>query len=224
MKRRTRLTCGVLLAWLLASCGTPSAVPPTVTPPTAVETSGPLSPLPFSEPGPYHASKVSFVAEDAARDNRKVTITVWYPAIYADGAADTPFNIVFNDLEPDAAGAPYPLIISSTKMARDLAPHLVSHGFAWASVDRIDTYAKMNEQMYSQPLDILFALDQVATQPPAGLEGLIDTDHVGAIGYSFDGYNTLAMSGARVDPEILPGAMCGPRCDDPSDPVAHVLL
>ncbi len=30
---------------------------------------------------------------------------------------------------------------------------------------------------------------------------MIDTDRAGAIGYSFDGYNTLAISGARIDPE-----------------------
>ena len=30
---------------------------------------------------------------------------------------------------------------------------------------------------------------------------MIDAERAGAIGYSFDGFNTLAMSGARVDPE-----------------------
>jgi predicted dienelactone hydrolase len=59
----------------------------------------------------------------------------------------------------------------------------------------------MNEQMIDQPLDILFALDQVAIHPPEGLEGLINYDNAGVIGYSFDGYNSLAMSGARIDPE-----------------------
>jgi predicted dienelactone hydrolase len=78
---------------------------------------------------------------------------------------------------------------------------LISHGFAWASVDRIDTYYQMNEQMFQQPLDILFALDQVASNPPEDLEGMIDAEHAGAIGYSFDGYNALALSGARIDPE-----------------------
>jgi predicted dienelactone hydrolase len=86
-------------------------------------------------------------------------------------------------------------------MARVLAPYLVSHGFTWASVDRIDTYDRMNEQMFEQPLDILFALDRVASGPPEGLEGMIDAENAGAIGYSFDGYNALALSGARIDPE-----------------------
>jgi predicted dienelactone hydrolase len=87
-------------------------------------------------------------------------------------------------------------------MAGDLAPYLISHGFTWVSVNKLDTYAHMEEQMYEQPLDILFALDQVAVNPPEGLEGMIDAEHAGTIGYSFDGYNSLAMSGARIDPEF----------------------
>ncbi len=56
--------------------------------------------------------------------------------------------------------------------------------------------------MIDQPLDILYALDQVASNPPNGLEGLIDAENVGAIGYSFDGCNTLALSGVRIDPDF----------------------
>ena len=90
-------------------------------------------------------------------------------------------------------------------MADTLAPYLVSYGFAWVSVDRIDFYFKMKfQQMIDQPLHILFALEQVASYPPAGLEGLIDAEHAGTIGYSFDGYNSLAMSGARIHPDIYP--------------------
>jgi predicted dienelactone hydrolase len=106
------------------------------------------------------------------------------------------------DGEPDLGGAPYPLILSSTKVARVFAPYLISHGFTWASVDQIETYGRWNEQMIEQPLDILFALEQVASDPPAGLEGVIDAEQAGVIGYSFDGYNALALSGARVDPEF----------------------
>ncbi len=86
-------------------------------------------------------------------------------------------------------------------MADTLAPYLVSHGFTWASVDGIDTYFAFYEGAIDQPLDILFALDQVADHPPEGLEGMIDAERAGTIGYSFDGFNSLAMSGARIDPE-----------------------
>jgi predicted dienelactone hydrolase len=155
---------------------------------------------PLSERGPYHVGKRSFAFEDASRGNRRVSITVWYPAVEPEGSTGALIQ-VGTDLAPDLSGAPYPLILSSTKVARIFAPYLISHGFAWASVDRIDSYYRMNEAMFEQPLDILFALNQVASNPPEGLEGMIDAEHTGAIGYSFDGYNSLALSGARIDPE-----------------------
>jgi predicted dienelactone hydrolase len=155
------------------------------------------APLPLSEPGPYYVGTRTISAEDAGRNNRRVHVTVWYPALVSEGSAGSRFT---SGAVLDASGAPYPLILSSTKMARQLAPYLVSHGFTWVSVDRIDSYYQMNEQMVEQPLDILFALEQVATNPPEGLEGMIDAEHAGVIGYSFDGYNTLALSGARIDP------------------------
>jgi predicted dienelactone hydrolase len=122
------------------------------------------------------------------------------------------------DRDPDRSGAPYPLILSSTKVASIFAPYLISHGFVWASVDRIDTYAQMNNEMIDQPLDILFALDQVASNPPEGLEGMIDADRAGTTGYSFDGYNALALSGARIDP-----AQYLAQCPNP-DPTTEAIL
>lgn len=155
-------------------------------------------PLPFSGFGNYHVGKRKFTLEDSAREFREVGITLWYPAIPpSDSTGESPTL----DADPDTSGAPYPLILSSTKVAAILAPYLISYGFTWASVDRIDTYRRMNEQMCEQPQDILFALDWVASKAPEDLAGVIDAEHAGAIGYSFDGYNTLAMSGARIDPE-----------------------
>jgi len=86
-------------------------------------------------------------------------------------------------------------------MADTLELNVVSHGFVWASVDGINSYFAFYEAAIDQPLDILFALDHVASNPPEGLEGMIDAENSGTIGYSFDGFNSLAMSGARIDPE-----------------------
>lgn len=210
MLRRT-LRSFLAIASLLGACApapvTPQA-PPTASPVVETETASPTLPpatpeplhtpvpLPLSAPGPYFTGRTTFSALDAARGGREVKIDVWYPAVRPEGYTGT----VADDAPADTSGAPYPLIISSSKVARIFAVHLVSHGFAWASVQGIDTYWAMNEEMYQQPLDILFALDQVASQPPQGLEGVIDAERAGAIGYSFDGYNTLAMSGARIDP------------------------
>ena len=186
---------GVLV---LAACSPPAtpAPQPTATPPP--DTSEPDL-LPLSENGPYFTGRRGYAFEDTSRGGRNVGITVWYPALKPEGLSGA---LSLADAIPETSGAPYPLILSSTKVARIFAPFLVSHGFTWASVDNIDTYARMNEEMIDQPLDILFALEQVASNPPNGLERMIDAEHAGAIGYSFDGYNTLALSGARIDPEF----------------------
>ena len=199
-----RVTIFVLLATLMLSACAPTPTPaPTATPlPTLTPLPTPTpepEPLPLSEPGPYFLSIRSYFGlVDTSRDDRPVGIRVWYPAIKPEGYRGPTWS---RDAEPDLRGAPYPLIISSSIMAGDFAAHLVSYGFVVASVDNIFTYPKMSKQTIDQPLDLLFALDQIASHPPEGLEGLIDGEHAGAMGYSFDGYNTLAMSGARIDPE-----------------------
>lgn len=214
VRHGSEVLVGMVILLALAGCGpAPAAAPvPTASPaptavnpqltdvPTAEEPSPEPDPYPLSGPGPYPASRATYRFEDATRENRLVVVTVWYPAIQPDDSTGGEL-VPDADLEPDPSGAPYPLILSSTKLARILAPNLVSHGFVWASVDRIDSYAQVGTQAFEQPLDILFALHQVADTPPEGLEGMIDADHAGAIGYSFDGYNALALSGARIDPE-----------------------
>ncbi len=157
------------------------------------------SDFPLAEPGPYAVSQISVETVDPARGNRPVGITYWYPADMQKGVKFD-LNQTVQNLPPDRSGAPYPLILSSTIMAKQLAPYLVSHGFTWASVDRIDTYRDFGEKSIDQPKDILFVLDHAASNPPQELAGMIDSDHAGTIGYSFDGYNSLAVSGARVDP------------------------
>ena len=194
---RNKVLAGLLVTVLSGSlaigCSSDNAT--TITsPPVVMPEASPVD-YPLSEPGPYQVGVRPLATTDPNRGDRPVDITVRYPAVRQ--AADSGLEAA----APDPSGAPYPLILSSTKVGDLFAEHLVSHGFAWAGVDNINSYDSMNAEMIDQPLDILFALDQVASNPPEGLEGLIDTDRAGAIGYSFDGYNALALSGARIDPE-----------------------
>jgi len=159
------------------------------------------SPVPatydLAESGPHDVGMRTIKLVDDSRGGRQVSVTVWYPAVRpAASTSEAPAR----DADPDREGAPYPLMLSSTKVADVFAPTLVSHGFTWASVDDIDYYTAFDEEAIDQPQDILFALDRVAANPPDGLEGMIDAEKAGAIGYSFDGFNSLAVSGARVDP------------------------
>ncbi len=219
MHRSILGTFGLFLACLLVSCGAATPVPPTATAPQPTPTApqATLTPatFPLSEPGPYRVGVREFSAQDASRDGREVGVRVWYPALPSEDAAG---KRTIPKAEPDRNGVPYPLILSSAKMGAILAPYLVTHGFVWAGVTRIDSYERMNEEMIDQPLDILFALDQVASGLPEGLEGLIDAGRAGAIGYSFDGYNTLALGGARVDP-----AHYLAQCPDPDATTGAIL-
>lgn len=166
-----------------------------------------LSSLPFDRPGPYHLGLHQVTAIDERRGGRQIAISFWYPAVTAQDPDS--YDAVI-DAIPDPEGAPYPLILSSTKVATTFARYLVSRGFTWASIDGIDTYERWNEQMVAQPLDILFALDLAATDPPEALAGVIDVDRAGAIGYSFDGYNALSLSGVRVDPQFYLSSCSNP--------------
>ncbi len=182
---------------LRTTTATPVATPRRLTaPPSATDAPGAY---PLAQPGLYGVGMRWLpTLTDPARGDRPVTIRAWYPTAPGPAPAGTPGFVL--DARPDPSGGPYPVILSSSKVAEIFAPYLVSHGFTWISVDGLDAYPRMSLEMIDQPLDILFALDGVASDPPDGLEGMLDTGHAGVIGYSFDGYNALAMSGARIDP------------------------
>jgi predicted dienelactone hydrolase len=161
------------------------------------------NPFPLSEPGQYDfGTKGAFSGEylfmDASRADRKISLMVWYPAKLPKDAPPSDYN---PDAEPDLSGAPYPLILSSSKVGSIFGSHLASHEFVVVGVKGLDSSSSWGKWLINDPLDILFALDQVAANPLSGLEGMIDADRAGVMGYSFDGYNALALSGARIDPE-----------------------
>lgn len=218
---------------LLSACTTPGMkelpATPTLSLPTATypmaelaeATATPILPTveppPFhlSAPGPYHVGRSSFSFEDPNRPHRELNMTVWYPAM---SPADPISTAPAVDAPPNSSAAPYPAIFSSTKVAGFFAPLLVSHGFVWVSVDGLDTYRYMNNEMFDQPLDILAALNHVGSSQPESLAGMIDADRAGVIGYSFDGYNTLALSGARIDPQYYLD-----QCPTPDSTTAEIL-
>jgi predicted dienelactone hydrolase len=88
----------------------------------------------------------------------------------------------------------------SAKSASFFGDHLASHGFFVVGVERQDSAAHWGKWLIDYPADQVFALEQFVASPPAGFEGLIDGENAGAAGYSFDGYDALALSGARIDP------------------------
>ncbi len=205
------LSLGTIVMFLLGACSPTTTLPtshPQVTAavPTDIQ---PLSGYPLSGQGPYHVGVRSYTFSDDSRNDREVTISVYYPALA---------QASWRDASPDLRNAPYPLLLSSSLYAGSHVKHVVSYGFVWVGIDNISSYYKMNEQMINQPLDILFALNQIAYGQLEGLTGMIDSEHVGVTGYSFDGYNTLALSGARIDPEYYQA-----QCPNPDATTQAIL-
>lgn len=153
-------------------------------------------PFPLSKPGDLKTGRLEFAFKDPDRDNREVSIFIWYPAVIPEGQGEG----VVKGAPPDLDQAPYPLILTSAKNGGYFAPHLVSFGFVVAGIRNLDTYEPWDQNLVDQPRDYLFVLNQIGSSAPAGLEGMIDADRSGVMGYSFDGYNSLALSGARIDP------------------------
>jgi len=159
--------------------------------------------FPLAEPGPYHAGNQEYSIVDESHNGREIKLLIWYPALKqmdADG------HLIVRDAAPDTSSAPYPLILTEENSGRYFfLSHLASHGFVMVVVRSPKSI--QGEPLGEFPLidnvrDFLFALDQIASNPPEGLEGVIDSDHAGVTGYSYGGDISLTISGARIDPEF----------------------
>ena len=200
-----------LVLLLLVGCGTPAGTPATA---TITQASFPLS-----EPGPYFSGVREYTIIDESRDNRRIRISIWYPALKQ---LDAQGNTISRDAPPDMSGAPYPLILTGTNSGTFLfRSHPASYGFVMAIVHSpgFSYMSPWNNAVIDAPLDFLYALDLFTSNPPEGLEGMLDTDRVGVAGYSSDGLFTLALGGARVNPEYyLSQCAQAPNMDPPLSP------
>jgi predicted dienelactone hydrolase len=221
MKRPMSFIIVLLFVSALASCGMPAAVPPAATLPQATATRQQAAatvaqvaqetaaaeatqepvPFPLSEPGPYYTGKRTYTFEDTGRDGREIGVTVFYPAVLPEGSKGDKLQ-AGADRDPDLSGAPYRLILTGPDTGdRLFKAHLASHGFVMAIVRFREYYDEWDLGVVDHPRDILFALDQIASQPLEGLEGVIDSDHAGVAGYSWEGFYTFTLSGVRIAPE-----------------------
>ncbi len=197
--RRLLANCALSIA-ILSACSAPDA-------------------FPLSEPGPYFTGTTSLVLVDNSRNGREVRATLWYPAL---DQTDEEGNPKIRDATPDSSRAPYPLIFTGAHSGDLLfRSHLASHGFVMVIVHspRFSYTAPWNNAVIDAPLDFLYALDVLTSNPPKGLEGILDTDRVGVAGYSSDGFFSLALGGARVNPEYY-FSQCAqaPNMDPPLSP------
>ncbi|WP_341234414.1 dienelactone hydrolase [uncultured Sulfitobacter sp.] len=168
--------------------------------------------------------------------DRPLAVEVWYPA--ADGATgDTAFKAylrdgttevalngqAMRDADP-AAGAAYPLVIVSHGypgnrfLMSHLAENIASKGYVVAAIDHTDstyrTKAAFGSTLVNRSLDQLFVLDEMArlsAEDGSFLNGLVNTDTAGIVGYSMGGYGAIITSGGGVTEASVAYSWGGPH-------------
>lgn len=162
--------------------------------------------------------------ETLPRYDRPLTVEIWYPA--AEGASgDTAMQVylrdgktevtvsgkAMRDADPASVEEPYPLVLVSHGypgnrfLLSHLAENLASKGYVVASIDHTDstyrTKAAFGSTLVNRSLDQLFVLDEMARlagEEGSFLNGLVNTDNAGLIGYSMGGYGAVITAGGGV--------------------------
>ncbi len=174
----------------------------------------------------------------APRYDRPLRLEVWYPAVsksikrgvyedvyLRDGKTSvTLTGKAQRDLPPLKTDAPYPFIILSHGypgnrfLLSHLGENLASKGYVVASIDHTDsTYndqSAFGSTLVNRPLDQMFVLNEMDTfskEPNHFLEGLVDVNHTGLIGYSMGGYGAVISAGAGVTQKSIDYAWGAPN-------------
>lgn len=162
---------------------------------------------------PYEAIGVRTLHYFDESRSRPVVIELWYPTegIGLFDAPEDPLWIHPKEMRNAAFRSgkfPLPLIVMSHGHRGDrrdrswLADTLVRHGYAVASVEhfgdtRHDYKPLVSLRFWERPRDISFALDQLLNDP--FLEGKIDSQQIGFVGYSLGGMTGLSLAGAIAE-------------------------
>lgn len=199
----------------------PPIVEPTTTPTATIlptNTQEPVS-FPLAERGPYFAGNREYTFVDDSRNGRQIKIQIYYPALKETNDAG---GTITRNAALDISGAPYPLILTGTNSGNYLfKSHLASYGFVMVIVHSpgFRYEAPWNKSVIDAPLDFLFVLNMLTATPPEGLHNVMDTNRVGVAGYSSDGLFSLALGGARINPDYY-FSQCAqaPTLDPPLTP------
>jgi predicted dienelactone hydrolase len=163
---------------------------------------------------------------------RPLPVTVWYPAVNPQNKeesitysvdlrwfpkpelAATVLGHALLDADPDASGAPYPLVVFSAGYAMyatyyaTVIEHLASQGFVVIAPEHEETFYFEGESWkdipmssVERPQDVRRTLDYAESLTASGgvFEGLINMKQVAVAGHSYGGYTALAAAGARYD-------------------------
>jgi predicted dienelactone hydrolase len=155
---------------------------------------------------------------------RRLIVEVWYPAQLAENQESgssyttatrnlsvtaTLHGKAVREAEPLADTDPMPLLIIShgypgnRYLMSQLAENLASKGYVVAAIDHRDsTYSDQSSiwsTLHHRPLDQIFVVDKIDELSKANksfLNGLVDPNNVGIVGYSMGGYGLLVNLGA----------------------------
>ncbi len=171
------------------------------------------------------------------RHERPLTVEVWYPAASQQGGAGTQYLTETRNLDVmarlqgsaqrDAEALQdqgrFPLVILShgypgnRYLMSHLGENLASKGYVVASIDHTDSTYR-NQQafastLYNRAPDQRFVLQALATAGQTEgsfLQGIIDADNAGLIGFSMGGYGLLNNLGAGYNEAMIEAAGAPP--------------
>ncbi|NML22908.1 dienelactone hydrolase [Pseudoflavitalea sp. G-6-1-2] len=147
--------------------------------------------------------------------NRPIVTEVWYPTTDTLKASDKKYapvlrNYTVRDGSLPAGKLPLIMVSHGTGGSRHslewLAQSLVQSGFIVAAVDHWGntTDNKIPVEFmkpWERPQDISFALTQLLNEKD--FRAVIDSQKIGALGFSFGGYTVIALAGGVVDYPVL---------------------
>lgn len=171
------------------------------------------------------------------RHERPLTVEVWYPAVVQQGGAGTQYltetrhlevmarlqGSAQRDAEPLQGQGAFPLVILShgypgnRYLLSHLGENLASKGYVVASIDHTDSTYR-NQQafastLYNRAPDQRFVLQALATAARSAgsfLQGIVDADNAGLIGFSMGGYGLLNNLGAAYSEAMIEAAGAPP--------------
>jgi predicted dienelactone hydrolase len=163
----------------------------------------------------YHVGELTINLVDSTRD-RLVKTEIWYPTMDTDSGnlrvTELPFIIEPTIRNAEFINQKYPLIVISHGTGGNrfslawLAITLVKHGYVVAACDHWgntfdNKIPKYFVKYWERPLDITFLITQILSNNP--LSKYIDSERIGAVGFSFGGYTSLALAGVEMGCEYL---------------------
>ncbi len=194
--------------------------------------------LEFVDPDRIDILNTDRGGENAIYD-RSLTVEIWYPAELATGQEPggeyqaitrnpaitaTLVGSAVRDAEPNIADVRYPLVIISHGypgnrfLISHLGENLASKGYVVASIDHTDsTYddqQAFQSTLYNRPLDqrfVLDTLDNLSNDSGSFLDGLLDAQTTGIVGYSMGGYGLVNNLGGGYSDEIVGSLLAPPN-------------